>query len=249
MRIPAKTRYGVLAAGTALFLAVAAYPQSDDAGFAEARAAMVAELGGQARTDSVAGAGGFDERVLQAMAQIPRHEFVPADSRSSAYENRPLPIGHGQTISQPYIVALMTDLVDPAPGDKVLEIGTGSGYQAAVLSPLVQSVYSIEIIEPLHRSATERLQSLGFDNVTTRLGDGYYGWEQHAPFDGIIVTAAASHVPPPLIEQLRPGGRMIIPVGGRFLTQQLLLIEKGENGEITTRQVAAVRFVPLTGER
>jgi protein-L-isoaspartate(D-aspartate) O-methyltransferase len=143
----------------------------------------------------------------------------------------------------------MTDLIDPQPEDTVLEIGTGSGYQAAILSPLVQDVYSIEIIEPLAEQAKVRLKRLGYDNVTTRLGDGYYGWEEHAPFDAIVVTAAASHVPPPLIAQLKTGGRMVIPVGGGFLTQQLLLIDKQEDNEIVTRQIAAVRFVPLTGER
>jgi protein-L-isoaspartate(D-aspartate) O-methyltransferase len=142
----------------------------------------------------------------------------------------------------------MTDLAEPDPGDTVLEIGTGSGYQAAIFSPLVRHVYSIEIIEPLANEARARLERLGYDNVTTKLGDGYYGWEEHAPFDAIVVTAAASHVPPPLIAQLKPGGRMVIPVGNRFLTQHLLLIEKTEGEEIVTRQIAAVRFVPLTGE-
>jgi protein-L-isoaspartate(D-aspartate) O-methyltransferase len=159
-----------------------------------------------------------------------------------------LPIGYGQTISQPYIVALMTDLLKVNSGDVVLELGTGSGYQAAILSGLVKRVYTIEIIEPLARQAKSRLARLGYGNVTTRLGDGYYGWPEYAPFDGIIVTAAASHVPPPLIEQLKPGGRMVIPVGDRFFTQQLLLVEKTADGQITTRQVLPVRFVPLTGE-
>ena len=142
----------------------------------------------------------------------------------------------------------MTDLLEPEPGDVVLEVGTGSGYQAAVLSGLVATVYSIEIIEPLAEQAADRLQGLGYDNVVTRLGDGYYGWPEHAPFDAIIVTAAASHVPPPLIEQLKPGGRMVIPVGARFATQYLLLLEKSDDGEIRSRQIAAVRFVPLTGK-
>jgi protein-L-isoaspartate(D-aspartate) O-methyltransferase len=159
-----------------------------------------------------------------------------------------LSIGYGQTISQPYIVALMTDLIAPEPDDVVLEIGTGSGYQAAVLAELVEHVYTIEIIDPLFSTATARLERLGYDNVTTRLGDGYYGWEQHGPFDAIVVTAAPTHVPPALIQQLKPGARMVIPVGGRFLTQQLLLIEKTKRGKIITRQSGAVRFVPLTGE-
>ena len=231
-----------------LLSSTAAVSLQDEAGHAAARADMVAEIAAYARSAGDSEQG-FDQRVMQAIGDVPRHEFVPEESERLAYENRPLPIGHGQTISQPYIVALMTDLIDPQPGDTVLEIGTGSGYQAAILSPLVQNTYSIEIIEPLADQAQARLQRLGYDNVTTRLGDGYYGWKEHAPFDAIVVTAAASHVPPPLIAQLKAGGRMVIPVGGRFLTQQLLLIEKRENDQIVTRQIAAVRFVPLTGER
>ena len=214
---------------------------------AEARAALLAELRAYGREE--AGPEGFAERVLEVLAEVPRHEFVPAPQRRYAWRNRPLPIGHGQTISQPYIVALMTDLVDPQAGDVILEVGTGSGYQAAILARLAARVHTIEIIEPLYREAAARLRRLGFDNVDVRLGDGYYGWEAHAPFDKIVVTAAASHVPPPLIAQLKPGGRMVIPVGGRFQTQQLLQIDKTAEGEIRTRQVAAVRFVPLTGER
>ncbi len=189
-----------------------------------------------------------DEKVLDAMRAVPRHVFMPRGNRRYAYRDRPLPIGHGQTISQPYIVALMTELLEPEPDDVVLEIGTGSGYQAAVLSALVRRVYSIEIIEALQQQAKARLQGLGYDNVVTRLGDGYFGWSEQAPFDAIIVTAAASHVPPPLIEQLKPGGRMVIPVGGRFATQYLLLLQKEDDGAILTRQIAAVRFVPLTGK-
>ena len=189
------------------------------------------------------------EDVMQSLGTVERHEFVPARQLPFAYENRPLPIGHGQTISQPYIVALMTDLIEPDRDFVVLEIGTGSGYQAAILAKLVTHVYSIEIIAELADEATARLARLGYNNVTTKLGDGYHGWEEHAPFDAIVVTAAASHVPPPLIQQLRPGGRMIIPVGGRFMTQQLLLIEKNDDDEIITRQIAAVRFVPLTRDR
>lgn len=197
---------------------------------------------------SLAGDGELGGAVIRSLGTVERHEFVPSSQRRYAYENRPLPIGHGQTISQPYIVALMTDLIAPAPGDKVLEVGTGSGYQAAILAELVDHVYSIEIIEPLFSTATSRLSRFGYKNVTTRLGDGYYGWEDNGPFDAIVVTAAASHVPPPLIQQLKPGGRMVIPVGGHWMTQQLLLITKTENNEVVTRQVAAVRFVPLTGE-
>jgi protein-L-isoaspartate(D-aspartate) O-methyltransferase len=167
--------------------------------------------------------------------------------RSMAYENRPLPIGHGQTISQPYIVALMTDLLQPQPDQRVLEIGTGSGYQAAVLSQLVAQVYSIEIIEELGKSSTQLLTRLGYDNVETRIADGYDGWPQHAPFDSIIVTAAISHIPPPLVQQLKKGGRMVIPVGTRFHTQYLTLVEKDMQGKITSRQVLPVAFVPFTG--
>ena len=219
-----------------------------EADFAGARAALVEKVRAQGQFDPPPGKNGFDERVLQTLNQVRRHEFVAADLQSQAYANHPLPIGHGQTISQPYIVALMTDLIAPQPDDVVLEVGTGSGYQAAVLARLVRQVYSIEIIEPLEREAAARLQRLGFNNVTTRLGDGYYGWEEHAPFDAIVVTAAASHVPPPLIAQLKPGGRMVIPVGGHFLVQYLLLVEKTAAGEILTRQISGVRFVPLTGD-
>ena len=195
-----------------------------------------------------AGEEALNDEVMQSLGTVERHEFVPARQKLFAYENRPLPIGHGQTISQPYIVALMTDLIEPGPDDVVLEIGTGSGYQAAILAKLVNHVYSIEIIEALAAESTARLTRLGYDNVTTKLADGYHGWEEHAPYDAIIVTAAASHVPPPLVQQLKPGGRMIIPVGGRFMTQQLLLLEKTDDNEVITRQIAAVRFVPLTGE-
>jgi protein-L-isoaspartate(D-aspartate) O-methyltransferase len=232
----------------ALALLAIAPALADDADFTAARAALIEELRSQGRRDPPPGRGGFDERVLQAMFEVERHEFVPAGSRSEAYRNYPLSIGHGQTISQPYIVALMTDLVAPDANDVVLEIGTGSGYQAAVLAQLVRHVYSMEIIEPLAGQAASRLKRLGYGNVTTSLGDGYFGWPQHAPFDAIVVTAAASHVPPPLIEQLKPGGRMVIPVGGRFTVQYLLLLEKTQEEEILTRQITAVRFVPLTGE-
>jgi len=186
--------------------------------------------------------------VLAALGKVPRHEFVPPDLRRHAYENRPLPIGYGQTISQPYIVAIMTDLADPDPGDVVLEVGTGSAYQAAVLAELVKTVYTIEIVPELGKEAAERLERLGYDNVVARVGDGYYGWEEHAPFDAIVVTAAAGHVPPPLIEQLRPGGRMVIPVGSVFSVQHLMLLTKAEDGSVQSRQVLPVRFVPLTGE-
>ena len=190
----------------------------------------------------------FDSRVMEVMSRVPRHEFVRRWHRMNAYENRPLPIGHGQTISQPYIVALMTDLLSVKPGDKVLEVGTGSGYQAAVLAELVDKVYTIEIIEKLANRAGNVLKQQGYKNVQTRSGDGYYGWQEHAPFDAIVVTAASGHIPPPLIRQLKPGGRMVIPVGSRFMVQQLVLLEKNKKGKVSTRQILPVRFVPLTGD-
>ena len=189
----------------------------------------------------------LDPRVMQTMGTVPRHEFVPDSQKPYAYQNRPLGIGHGQTISQPYIVALMTDLLEVGPEDLVLEVGTGSGYQAAVLARQVKKVYSIEIIEPLGKKAAERFHRLGIDNVVTRIGDGYYGWKEQGPFDGIIVTAAAGHVPPPLVQQLKVGGRLVIPVGSGFQTQQLLLITKESEEKIITRQILPVVFVPLTG--
>ena len=187
-----------------------------------------------------------DERVLTAMAKVSREEFVPQDSRAASYTDQPLPIGYGQTISQPYIVAFMTEQLHPSSGDRVLEIGTGSGYQAAVLAELVAEVYSIEIIEPLAKTAEATLQRLGYTNVQVKAGDGYKGWPEHGPFDAITVTCAPDHVPPPLIEQLKEGGRMIIPVGG-FGDQELYLLEK-KNGELQRRAVLPVRFVPMTGE-
>lgn len=183
--------------------------------------------------------------VLDAMRTVPRHVFVPRDAAQRAYEDYPLPIGHGQTISQPYIVAFMTEQLDPQPTDRVLEVGTGSGYQAAVLSRLVAEVYTIEIVEPLAAQAAQDLQRLGYTNVFVRAGDGYAGWPEKAPFDAIIVTCAPDHVPQPLVEQLREGGRMIIPVG-EFGDQNLVLIEK-RDGQIARRTVLPVRFVPMTG--
>jgi len=186
-------------------------------------------------------------RVLDAFAEVPRHAFLPDTLRAAAYINRPLPIGHGQTISQPYIVALMTDLLDPQPDDIVLEIGTGSGYQAAVLAKLVKQVYSLEIVAALAEQASERLRRLGYGNIEVRQGDGHAGWPEHAPFDAIIVTAAAPDIPPVLIEQLKPGGRFLIPVGSRYSGQDLLLIEKDRHGRVSRKSVLPVIFVPLTG--
>ncbi len=231
----------------ALLLAVTVI--ADEVDFSMARATMVDEVHSYATLARDTGDEALNEGVMQSLGTVKRHEFVPTRQQPFAYENRPLPIGHGQTISQPYIVALMTDLIEPDRDFVVLEIGTGSGYQAAILAKLVTHVYSIEIIEALADEATARLARLGYDNVTIKLGDGYHGWEEHAPFDAIVVTAAASHIPPALIEQLKPGGRMIIPVGGRFTVQQLLLIEKTLADDVITRQVAAVRFVPLTRGR
>lgn len=219
-----------------------------DERMAAPRQAMVAEMVSMAR-DFNAGTvkGRIDPRVLEVMGRLPRHDYVPPALRYNAYENRPLPIGHGQTISQPYIVAVMSDLLRVGAGDTALEIGTGSGYQAAVLAELGATVSSIEIVEPLAREATARLRRLGYARIATRIGDGYHGWPERGPFDAIIVTAAASHVPPPLLAQLKPGGRMVIPVGAPFQTQQLMLVEKRPDGALVTRQMMSVIFVPLTG--
>ena len=190
-----------------------------------------------------------DSGVLDAMRKTPRHRFVPAELVAYAYDDRPLPIGYGQTISQPYIVAKMTELLEPKGEQRVLEIGTGSGYQAAVLSPLVAEVYSIEIIESLGTAARRRLDSLGYKNIEVRVGDGYFGWPEKGPFDSIIVTAAANHIPPALVEQLKPGGRMVIPVGNAFQTQTLMLVTKGSKGprDLQVRNLMPVAFVPLVG--
>lgn len=199
--------------------------------------------------DSVLGRRRLDTRILDVMGRVPRHLFVPEEVREKAYANRPLPIGYGQTISQPFITALMTDLLNVEPEDVVLEVGTGSGYHAAVLGHLARRVCTIEIIPELGESGAARLERLGYGNIATRIGDGYYGWPECGPFDGIVVTAAASHVPPPLIEQLKPGGRMVIPVGNPFTVQQLVLVLKDPDGGVTTRQLLSVRFVPLIHER
>ncbi len=192
------------------------------------------------------GRGIRSDRVLAAMGRVPRHEFVPEPLRGVAYSDRPLPIGHGQTISQPFIVAFMTEVLDPAPADRVLEVGTGSGYQAAVLSGLVREVYSIEIVRPLGERARADLARLGYGNVHVRIGDGYAGWPEHAPFDAIIVTCSPEHVPAPLIAQLRDGGRMVIPVGEAGGVQELYLLEK-RGTQVVRRAVLPVRFVPMTG--
>jgi protein-L-isoaspartate(D-aspartate) O-methyltransferase len=195
------------------------------------------------------GKDALDKRVMKAMATVPREEFVPPGYQSLAFDNGPVPIGHGQTISQPYIVALMTDLLRTKPGDVILEVGTGSGYQAAVLSLLVKQVYSLELVEPLATEATERLERLGYTNVEVRHADGYKGLPEHAPYDGIIVTAAAPYIPEPLIEQLKPGGRLVIPVGQPGWTQELKVVEKKPDGGLETRDILGVAFVPLVGSR
>ena len=222
---------------------------ADEDPYAPRRKRMVEVIEAHALTASSAlGGTTLDPRVLDVMRELPRHEFVPPKFRADAYADRPLSIGQGQTISQPFIVALMSDLLDVDSNDMVLEVGTGSGYQAAVLAKLVRQIYSIEIVPELQRSATRRFERLGYSNIETRQGDGYRGWKDHAPFDGIIVTAAASSIPSPLVEQLKPGGRMVIPIGRPFATQQLLLVQKDAEGRVTTRQLMAVRFVPLTGQ-
>ena len=207
----------------------------------------IAQLTRETRLET--GRSALSERTMAAMRKVPRHRFVLPGEERHAYDNRPLPIGHGQTISQPFIVALMTDLMEVKAGDRVLEIGTGCGYQAAVLAELAREVYTIEIVEPLGREAAQRLQTLGYSNVTTKIGDGYGGWAEHAPFDAIMVTAAAPDVPPALTEQLKPGGRLVIPVSSQWGDQTLLLIRKQADGTLARREVLAVRFVPLTGDR
>jgi protein-L-isoaspartate(D-aspartate) O-methyltransferase len=218
-----------------LFLILNCIPQDDK--YTGTREKMV--------EDQVESRGISNQLTLDAMKKVPRHKFVPPNLLDRAYDDGPLPIGYGQTISQPYIVAYMTAVIDPKPGQKILEIGTGSGYQAAVLAEIVDSVFTIEIITELSNSSQKKLKELGYKNVLCKNADGYYGWKKYAPFDAIIVTAAAEYIPPPLIEQLKDGGKMIIPVGSPFLNQTLLLVEK--NGEeITTTSLLPVRFVPFT---
>jgi protein-L-isoaspartate(D-aspartate) O-methyltransferase len=220
--------------------------RADEDRWARPRAAMVRTIQGHAASlPEAVKAPGISPAVLDVMSKVPRHRFVPEAAQGQAYVDAPLPIGHGQTISQPFIVALMSHLVGAGPESTVLEIGTGSGYQAAVLSPLVKAVCTIEIIPALGESAARRLRDIGYDNVRTRIGDGYFGWPECGPFDGILVTAAAGHVPPPLVQQLKPGGRMVIPVGTVFGPQFLTLVEKTKDGQVTSRQILPVRFVPL----
>jgi len=212
--------------------------QAEEGGFGPMRESMV--------TTQIESRGVSDPRVLSAMRTVPRHEFVLPDTLAEAYEDHPLPIGHGQTISQPYIVAYMCELARLQETDRVLEVGTGSGYHAAVMAQIAGEVYTVEIVPELAAHAGDTIARLGYRNIHVRQADGYHGWKEAAPFDAIIVTAAAEHVPPPLIEQLRDGGRMVIPLGHPFFTQQLVVVEK-ERGLVSSRQVLPVRFVPLTG--
>ncbi|MFC3550642.1 protein-L-isoaspartate(D-aspartate) O-methyltransferase [Lysobacter cavernae] len=235
------TRNAVLAALLSCAVPVAAQVADP---YAAARRALLVELQSQARADTDTPAH-IDREVLDVLGRVPRHAYVPAAQRRYAYDNRPLAIGYGQTISQPYIVALMTSLARPRAGQKILEVGTGSGYQAAVLAEFGAQVHTIEIVAPLATQAAQRLRP--YRNIATRSADGYYGWKEQAPFDAIVVTAAASSIPPPLVAQLKPGGRMVIPVGSSFFTQTLLLVEKQADGRMRTRQILPVRFVPLTG--
>ena len=229
-------KYALFVAAVAAGAAGAATAQAQNGRYRVQRLAMVELIEMRGVTDS---------GTLKAMRAVPRHEFVPIKHLGRAYGDHPLPIGYGQTISQPYIVAYMTEILQPKPGMKILEVGTGSGYQAAVLAQIGCDVYTIEIFEALADGARQRLASLGFDNLTVRHGDGHFGWPQAAPFDAIIVTAAGGYIPPALIEQLKPKSRMIIPVGSVHGVQYLVLVEKDEAGEVTTRSLLPVRFVPM----
>jgi protein-L-isoaspartate(D-aspartate) O-methyltransferase len=237
---------------TALLLLVFMAPASGagDDDMARRRQGMLEAVRESVRdSESYTGYSELSDRVMEAMGTVPRDEFVLPSYRHLAYRNTPLPIEAGQTISQPLIVALMTELLEPQASDVILEVGTGSGYQAAVLAELVKHVYSIEIVKELAESAAQTLERLNYANVTVRAGDGYAGWPEHAPFDGIIVTAAAEHLPPPLLQQLKPGGKLVIPVGEHQGYQELLVVEVDDNGEVSRKSVLPVRFVPLTGDR
>lgn len=246
-------RAGVSLLALALWMALLFVPgradadQDDEQRFDRARASLIAAIEADvAATSRYIGFDRLDPTVIRAMEKVKRHRFVPDKYLRQAYNNHPLPIGYGQTISQPYIVALMSNLLGLRPGDRVLEVGTGSGYQAAVLAEMGMVVFSIEIIPPLAENARQRLHAEGCDRVEVKLGDGYFGWREHAPFDAIIVTAAADHIPPPLLAQLKNGATMVIPVGGQFSVQQLVLVTKDDRGTLSTRQILPVRFVPLT---
>jgi protein-L-isoaspartate(D-aspartate) O-methyltransferase len=207
---------------------------------------MLSDIEAEVRyTRELIGRDALAARVMQAMGEVPREKFVPSNMRGAAFENGPLPIGHGQTISQPYIVALMTDLLEPEADHSILEIGTGCGYQTAILSRLCATVYTVEVVRALGEAAADRLQMLGYQNIEFLIGNGYSGWPEHAPYDSIIVTAAASYIPPALVEQLKPGGRLVIPVGEPYGYQNLMLVEKDAKHEIRTRTILGVAFVPL----
>ena len=241
-------RGALLTAKGVLFAAAMTMNADAQDRYAAERKAMLDDIARITReTRAETGRAALNERVMAALARVPRHRLVTPGDEAIAYSNRPLAIGSGQTISQPFIVALMTDLLDVKPGHKVLEVGTGSGYQAAVLAELGANVYTIEIIEALGREAAKRLAAIGYTNLATRIGDGYQGWPEHAPFDSVIVTAAAREVPPALVTQLKPGGKLVIPVGAPMGAQMLYLIEKQPNGQVTRREILGVRFVPLTG--
>ena len=200
-------------------------------------------------TQQLTGRGAFSDEVMAAMASVPRDEFVPENLKAAAFDNGPLPIGHGQTISQPFIVALMSDLLELQPEDKVLEIGTGSGYQTAVLSRLCHTVYSVDVIADLAEEAAAHLKQLRYDNIIIQSGNGYHGWSEYAPYAGIIVTAAAPYIPEALVEQLQPGGRLVIPVGRQFMPQELVLVEKDDVGKISEERILGVSFVPLVNRK
>ena len=238
----------LLIAGMAAAAPWACAEQADES-WSERRAEMIREIEADVRaTRRHTGRSQLDEQVMAAMAGVPRHEFVDPELRRRAYDNRPLPIGHGQTISQPYIVALMTDLLELGEGATVLDIGTGSGYQAAILAEIAARVYSIEIIPELGREAAERLARLGYDNVEVRVGDGYFGWPEQAPFDGILIAAAIDEIPQPLVDQMKRGSRLVLPHGDPARSQDLLVLEKTLDGQLERRSIIPVRFVPLTGD-
>jgi len=240
--LPVRVRLlGVLAAAS-LILLVTVPVVAQEPGQRDAERTQAARRG---MVDLIAARGVVDSATLRAMARVPRHEFVPASGRSRAYGDHPLPIGYGQTISQPYIVAYMTEVIGVRPGMKVLEVGTGSGYQAAVLADIEARVFTMELVGALATSASERLERLGYANVTVRHADGHFGWEEEAPFDAVIVTAAAGYIPPALTAQLRRGGRMVIPVGSVYGIQNLVLVEKGQDGRLRTSNLLPVRFVPM----
>lgn len=234
--------YSLIGVGLLGLVLIFAPLPGEDGKYAKNRRELVEEI-----RDMRGGAKAInDTYTLRSIKQTPRHHFVRQQDRYRAYANRALPIGHGQTISQPYIVALMNQLAELRPGDKILEVGTGSGYHAATLSVYADTVYSLEIVKPLAERAHKKFEQLGYEGIVSRHGDGYYGWEQKAPFDAIIVTAAASHIPPPLSEQLKPGGKLVIPVGPPYQVQRLIVAEKDAAGHLRQRTVLAVRFVPMT---